>query len=205
MPVFLEDPVEPVVLVRNLEDDENYVIAAFENHAGHCPKCANPVKVHQEERSLCKRGHQYARDVAEYLCSKNGKIYSVVDLERNQPTLVKVPLRCDAVRQLLEAIEDGLRVNRKEEATAKLPRQRPVISYDQTHPVPPRRTTTHENVACDAIIEREPRSLQRRRVIVYNSPKSSPSRGSLYEADVVDRITRVNRSSRIYRPSDYYR
>ncbi|PWY76989.1 hypothetical protein BO70DRAFT_397878 [Aspergillus heteromorphus CBS 117.55] len=202
MPVFLEQPVEPVVLVRDLADDENYVIAAFENHASHCSKCADPVKVHREDRSLCKRGHQYARDVAEYLCSKNGKIYSVVDLERNQPTLVKVPLRCDAVRQLLEAIEEGLRVNRKDETTAKLPRQRPVISYDQTYPAPPRRT---EPVACDTIIEREPRALQRRRVIVHNSPKSSPSRGSLYEADAADRITRVNRSSRIYRPSEYYR
>lgn len=199
MPAPIEQPSEPVVLVRDPEADESYVISAYEAHADHCTRCADPMTVYEEKRSLCKRGTQYARDVAEYLRSKNGKIYSVVDLERNRSTLVRVPLKCVAVRQLLLAIENGLRVNTREEATA---RERPIISHE---PAPVRRTATQEDVACTAIIEREPRSLKRHRVIVYTSPQSSPSRGSLYEADAADRIARVNRSSRIYRPSDYYR
>ncbi|OJJ78102.1 hypothetical protein ASPBRDRAFT_50892 [Aspergillus brasiliensis CBS 101740] len=200
MPAPIEQPSEPVVLVRDPEDDENYVISAYEGHANHCTRCADPMTAYEEKRSLCKRGTQYARDVTEYLRSKNGKIYSVVDLERNRSTLVRVPLKCVAVRQLLLAIENGLRVSVREEVTA---RERPIISHE---PTPLRRTTTHEDVACTAIIEREPRSLRRHRVIVYTSPRSSPSRGSLYEADAADRIARVNRTSRIYRPSsDYYR
>ncbi|RAL06836.1 uncharacterized protein BO97DRAFT_278399 [Aspergillus homomorphus CBS 101889] len=202
MPHQVEEVVEPVVLVRELEDDELYVLNSFENHAGHCSRCANPTKAREEDRSLCKRGHQYARDVAEYLRSKNGKIYSVVDLERNRSTLVKVPLKYTAARRLLLAIEDGLRVERKAAVRNSAP---PVISYDATYPVPPRRTTTQAYHPTQAIIEREPRSLKRHRAIIYTSPRSSPSRGSLYEADAAERYERVKESSRIYRPTDYHR
>ncbi|RAK98810.1 uncharacterized protein BO80DRAFT_427140 [Aspergillus ibericus CBS 121593] len=195
MPHPVEQPAEPVVLVRDLEADEKLVISQFERHASHCPQCADPMTVLEETRSLCKRGNQYACDVVDYLRSKNGKIYSVVDLELNRSTLVKIPLNHKAVRQLLLAIEHGLRVT----PAVNPP---PVITYE---PAPPRRASTQENMACTAIIEREPRSLKRRRVIVYTSPRSSPSRGSLYEADAADRIERVNRTSRIYRPSEYYR
>ncbi|OOF90265.1 hypothetical protein ASPCADRAFT_212114 [Aspergillus carbonarius ITEM 5010] len=199
MPHPVEQPAEPVVLVRDLEADEQLVISQFERHASHCPQCADPMTVLEAKLSLCKRGNQYARDVVDYLRSKNGKIYSVVDLELHRSTLVKVPLKNAAVRQLLLAIEQGLRVTLPATSPVTPP---PVISYD---PAPPRRASTQDNMACTAIIEREPRSLKRRRVIIYTSPRSSPSRGSLYEADAADRIERVNRTSRIYRPSEYYR
>ncbi|PWY83796.1 hypothetical protein BO94DRAFT_536474 [Aspergillus sclerotioniger CBS 115572] len=198
MPHPVEQPAEPVVLVRDLEADEQLVISQFERHASHCSQCADPMTVLEEKLLLCKRGNQYARDVVDYLRSKNGKIYSVVDLEHNRTTLVKVPLKNAAARQLLLAIEQGLCVLPKTSSVTPPP----VISYD---PAPPRRASTQENMACTTIIEREPRSLKRRRVIVYTSPRSSPSRGSLYEADAADRIERVNRTSRIYRPSEYYR
>ncbi|PYI27970.1 hypothetical protein BP00DRAFT_276480 [Aspergillus indologenus CBS 114.80] len=205
MPHQVEQAAEPVVLVRELEDDETYVLNSFESHAGHCSRCANPLQTREEDRSLCKRGHQYARDVAEYLRSKNGKIYSVVDQERSRSTLVKVPLKYAAARQLLLAIEDGLRVEKKSAAGVRVSAP-PVISYDATYPVPPRRTTTQEYLhPSQAIIEREPRTMKRHRTIIYTSPRSSPSRGSLYEADAAERYERVKESSRIYRPTDYHR
>ncbi|PYH49274.1 uncharacterized protein BP01DRAFT_75176 [Aspergillus saccharolyticus JOP 1030-1] len=205
MPHQVEQVVEPVVPVRELEADETYVLDSFESHASHCSRCANPLKTREEDRSLCKRGHQYARDVADYLRSKKGKIYSVVDLERNRSCLVKVPLKYAAARQLLLAIEDGLRVENK---SAAGPRNSapPVISYDATYPVAPRRITTQDYLRpSQAIIEREPRSLKRHRAIIYTSPRSSPSRGSLYESDAAERYERVKESSRIYRPTDYHR
>ncbi|KAF7595085.1 hypothetical protein BBP40_007288 [Aspergillus hancockii] len=197
------DIVEPVLPVRELEADEVYVMDAFERHASHCSKCADPLKTHEEERSLCERGHQYAIDVAEYLYSKNGKAYSALDRELNQPTLVKIPRDCLSVRALLLAIEDGLRLNRKEKAAAVQAPRPPIITYDRTYPVPPRRSTTQQP-AYNEIIEREPRDMNRRRVIVYTSPRSSPSRGSLYEADAAER-RRYRESSRIYRPAEYHR
>jgi hypothetical protein len=198
------DIVEPVVPVRELEADEEYVMEAFERHANHCSKCADPLKTHEEDRSLCERGHQYAIDVAEYLYSKNGKAYSTLDRARNQPTLIKIPRDCHAVRALLLAIEDGLRLNRKEKAVAVQEPRSPIITYDRTYPVPPRRSTTQQPLAYNEIIEREPRDMKRRRVIVYSSPRSSPSRGSLYEADAAER-RRYKESSRIYRPAEYHR
>ncbi|THC93642.1 hypothetical protein EYZ11_006892 [Aspergillus tanneri] len=204
---IVENILQPVLPVRELEADEEFVIAAFERHASHCYRCADPLQVQQEDRSLCDRGHQYALDVAEYIYSKKGKAYSVVDRELNQPTLVKIPRTSVAVRGLLLAIEDGLRLHRKE--LQKSTQSAPVISYDRTYLVPPRRAATQpaasQPAAYNEIIEREPRSLKRRRVIIYPSPRGSPSRGSLYEADAADRVERFKGSSRIYRPAEYHR
>ncbi|GAB1215847.1 hypothetical protein ATEIFO6365_0008043700 [Aspergillus terreus] len=203
MPAPIETIVEPVVPVRDLQADEEYVINAFERHASHCDQCVDPLQVHKEDRSLCERGHQYALDVADYIYSKNGKAYSVVDREANQPTLVKVPRNCSAVRGLLLAIEDGLRVQRGADKAPAV--QPPVISYDRTYPIAPRRPTSQQSVVCNEIIEREPRSLKPRRVIVYPSPRSSPSRGSLYDEDEAERMELHKESSRIYRRREYHR
>ncbi|KJJ35793.1 hypothetical protein AFLA70_107g002511 [Aspergillus flavus AF70] len=206
------DVVDPVLPVRDLEADEEYVMVAFERHASHCTRCADPLRARKDDRSLCERGHQYAVDVADYLYSKNGKSYSTLDRERNQPTLVKIPRDCRAVRALLLAIEDGMRLNRKEQGAVQPPRSpSPIITYDRTYPVPPRRSTSPQQqpVSYTEIIEREPRDAMRRRVIVYSSPRSSPSRsspsrGSLYESDAAER-RRFRESSRIYRPTEYHR
>lgn len=189
------DPPEPVVLVRELQDDEEYVMMAFERHASHCSQCADPIKTYEEGRSLCERGHQYAIDVTEYLYSENGKAHSVVDRRLNQDTLVKIPRTCIAARGLLLAIENGLRLNRNVQRPA------PVISYDQTYPIPPRRPV-HQPEPYHEIIEREPRTEKRRRVIIYPSPRSSPSRGSrgsLYNSDPTDRGERYHGTTRIHR------
>ncbi|KAL2866463.1 uncharacterized protein BJX67DRAFT_381981 [Aspergillus lucknowensis] len=203
MPAPIVTVAEPVLPVRELEADEQYVMTAFERHADHCYQCNDPLQVHQEDRSLCDRGHQYAVDVAAYLYSKNGKAYSVVDRDLNQPTLVKIPRNCVATRGLLLAIEDGLRLQRKEKAHKPVvdgPTS-PIISYDRTYHIPPRRTST-----VTEIIEREPRTVKSRRVIVYPSPhRGSPSRGSLYDSDAADRVERVKESSRVYRPAEYHR
>ncbi|KAL2853489.1 hypothetical protein BJY01DRAFT_65357 [Aspergillus pseudoustus] len=203
MPAPIVTIAEPVLPVRELEADEQYVMTAFERHAERCYQCNDPLNVQQEDRALCDRGHQYAIDVAAYLYSKNGKAYSVVDRDLNQPTLVKIPRNCVATRGLLLAIEDGLRLQRKEKVRRPVivdEPNAPIISYDRTYPVPPRRTST-----VTEIIEREPRTIKSRRVIVYPSPhRGSPSRGSLYDSDAADRVERVKESSRVYR-KDYRR
>ncbi|KAL1970029.1 hypothetical protein VTN77DRAFT_6434 [Rasamsonia byssochlamydoides] len=193
---FLDEPAEdvPVTRVRDLHDDENFVLARFERHASHCSRCADPLDAYREGRSLCERGHQYAIDVAEYIFSKNGKAYSVVDQGFDKQTLVKIPRDCKAARRLLLAIEEGLRLRRSQQD------QPPVISYDSTYPVPPRRQAVSPEPYTQ-IIERAPR--RRRRVIVY--PRGSPNRGSLYESDFVDRIERHYDSLRVHRPAEYFR
>lgn len=199
---------QPVLPVRELEADEEYVMESFERHADHCYQCNDPFRTHQEGRQLCDRGDQYATDVDKYLYSKNSKSYSTVDRERNQPTLVKIPRECIATRELLLAIEDGLILKHKAKAQKLLTDKSnaPVISYDRSYPVAPRRSST-----VTEIIERQPRTIKSRRVIVYPSPhrgsssRGSPSRGSLYDSDAADRIERVKESSRIYRPAEYHR
>lgn len=204
--------VNPFLPVRGLRDDEIYVTTAFEHHADHCKKCNDPLRTHEKGKNLCTRGIQYANDVASYLYSKRGKSYSVVDHEHKQPTLVKIPRDSFATRSLLLAIEDGLYLHRERPSTK--PVQKPVISYDRTYHVPPRLSRSRSQRFTE-IIEREPRTphVKTRRILVYPSPRrsrssstrSSPSRGSLYDADAADRVERVKESSRVYRPAEYHR
>jgi hypothetical protein len=168
---------DPVTRVRDLADDETFVLSEYEGHASKCSRCADALDTFREGRSLCERGLQYASDVANYVFSRDGKAFSAVDKERNELMLVRIPRGFKASRRLLLAIEEGLRLHHREQ-------QQPVISYDQNYMVPPRRPSTAEPIT--EIIERAPRT--RRRVIVY--PRSSPNRGSLYEADRADRHER---------------
>ncbi|KAL4890565.1 hypothetical protein BDV59DRAFT_184198 [Aspergillus ambiguus] len=168
---------EHVLPVRDLEADEEYVIQAFERHAKNCSQCNDPLQVLEEgdTRTLCDRGHEYANDVAEYLYSKNGKAYSVIDRDYNNPTLVKIPRNCIASRGLLLAVEHGLRLGRTEA---------------------PRATSGRDFIPT---YESQTRSAKPRRVIVCPSPRSSGVRGSLYDSDAADRVKRVGESSRIYK------
>lgn len=205
MPAVVDNEHEPVVLVREPHDDETYVMTAFERHANHCAQCADPLRTHQEGRTLCDRGHGYAVDVADYIYSKNGKAYSAIAREHNQSTLIKVPRAFMAVRRLLLAVEEGLRLHRKQENQNRMA---PIISYDSTYPIAPRRSSTQQPIQYHQIIESQPRTPKRRRVTIYPSTldsRDSPSRGSLYDSDAADRIERNQTSSRVLRPSEYHR
>ncbi|GAM34247.1 hypothetical protein EIK77_002042 [Talaromyces pinophilus] len=194
----------PVTKVRDLEADESFVLTEYETHARKCTRCVDALDAFREGRLLCDRGLAYARDVANYVFTKSGKAYSAVDNEHDEEVLVRIPREYKACRRLLLAIEEGLRLRREQ----------PIVSYDATYPVGARRPGTADSAAAAAaavavsdddgepvteIIERAPRT--RRRVIIYRrtSPgRTSSSRGSLYEADRVDRQERRQyaRSSR---------
>jgi len=193
---YIQEPSanSPVVHVRELRDDENFVLSGYERHASRCSKCADPLDVLRERRSLCDRGQQYAADLAGYIYSKGGKAYSAIDRGYAQSTLIRIPKDSRASRRLLLAVEEGLRVRPKDAKP-------PVIDYPST-PAAHRRHAPNPEPQTQ-IIERSPRT-SRRRVIVY--PRGSPSRGSLFEADEVDRIERRYESFRVYRPSaEHYR
>lgn len=203
--------LEPVV--RRLEHDEEYVVNAFERHANHCPRCVDAIKTYDEGNTLCDRGNQYAIDVDKYIYAINDMAHSVVDRELNQSTLVQIPMNCESVRRLLLAVQYGLRLRRKEvrfqnDNEKQNQRQRsesparPVISYDRTYPVAPRRPVSH--TLSTEVIERAPQGNMKRRVIVYpsssSSRASSSTRGSLYEEDRVER----RESPRRNWPIDYH-
>lgn len=179
---FLDVPSERVTPLRDLADDEAYVLTAYENHASKCSRCIDALETLREGRTLCDRGLARANDVANYIFSKQGKAYSVVDREHNAEVLVSIPRQHKAARRLLRAIEEGLRLRRDQ----------PIVSYDRTYHVAPREqqpaaaAAERETETVTEIIERAPR----RRVIVYrrSSPsRTSPSRGSLYETDRKER------------------
>lgn len=167
----------PVMRVRDLAGDEAFVLAEYEAHSRKCSRCLDALDTFREGRLLCERGLSYARDVANYIFTKQGKAYSAVDNEHDEEVLVRIPREYKASRRLLLAIEEGLRLRREQ----------PIISYDATYPVSARQPA--ETVT--EIFERAPRP--RRRVIVYRRPspgRTSSSRGSLYEADRADRQER---------------
>ena len=86
---------------------------AFARHASHCGSCAHPYDIFRRGGTLCSRGHQRALDVAQYLYNRSGQALSIVDRDQGQRVHVEIPQRCDAVRELLKALERGLRLRRK--------------------------------------------------------------------------------------------
>jgi hypothetical protein len=109
-------------MVRRVEFDPTsntiYLLARFAHHTSHCPCCA-PFRAYVKGDTLGERGHAYAGDVAQYVYSKAGKAYPVVD---HNATDTRVQL--DGVQDLPKAIGQGLKIS-----SQKLS---PVVSQDRT-------------------------------------------------------------------------
>ncbi|CAG8931375.1 unnamed protein product [Penicillium salamii] len=198
---------DPLAMSRDLYDDEKLVVDDFERHAGHCTLCASPTQTHKNNRSLCARGTSYARAVANYLHSRNGKYFSAVDYESGRSTRIKLPRDAYAVRDLLTALEQGLRIRDKPVIVQPVQPVQPTVSYDRTYPIPARGASNlrPRSMSPDAyqIIERAPRLSRSPTSIMYRSPGGSPSRptssrGSLYDSDFQERGERRTETPRRY-------
>ncbi|KAJ5317036.1 hypothetical protein PENANT_c030G05483 [Penicillium antarcticum] len=202
---------DPLVVVRDLADDESLVVTEFEEHAIHCRHCSNAVETLRDGRSLCDQGNAGARTLIQYIHSRNGKYYSVVDAEAGKSTRVKLPRDAYSVRNLLTAIEQGLRL-RSKPVIVQNPVQVPSTgrSYDRTYPIPARRVSSEQvrprsmSPETYQIIERTPRSSRSPASIMYRSPggsspsRPSSSRGSLYNTDRQERVERQYEAPRRY-------
>ena len=153
----------------------------FAHHASHCSMCAHPYAVHMQGGTLCPRGHQHAILVTEYVLNKAGKAYSMVDLEGNQRVQLEIPADCDAVRELLRALERGLRLRRNT----------PAISYDTTYPVGPRVLPAdyEQNQPRRATVQPST-PMVRKGSMATRGERVYQGRGSLYEADMKERERR---------------
>ncbi|KAI9770656.1 MAG: hypothetical protein M1839_003077 [Geoglossum umbratile] len=168
---------------RQPHEDELEAIRRFASHASHCRKCAHPYEVHVTGGTLCDRGHHYAQNVASYVYNKAGKAYSVMDRDDGlAPTQVEIPVNCGAVRELLKAMERGLRI-----------RKAPLISYDRTYSIAPR-VIMAPHPPAQQIVEvphRRHSTLHHHHAVVRHSEKPYISgRGSLYASDMNDRHRR---------------
>ena len=162
----------------------------FARHATHCPSCCHPYDIYRRGSTLCSKGHQRALDVAQYVYNKAGQAYSLVDREGNQRVQIEIPVGCEVVRELLKAMERGLR----------LMKAAPAVSYDETYYIAPRRAqSTHEWPA-----EREVRYARKPRLETAEPPawydrqqrREKPyysGRGSLYEQDMKERERKFGR------------
>ncbi|KAL8768474.1 MAG: hypothetical protein Q9209_005265 [Squamulea sp. 1 TL-2023] len=183
-------------------DDELYVMKAFARHASHCSACAHPYEVHRNGGTLCSKGHQRALDVAQYIYSKGGQSFSLIDRDSSNYVQVEIPANCEAVRSLLKAMERGLRLRRKVQPT----------SYDKTYHIAPRKVH-FSSVSTDSsgyTFLREPRYIRKPsletaepppRVQEHRRKKSSShtsGRGSLYEDDMRERQRRYMERSPVY-------
>jgi len=160
-------------ICRPARDDERVVMQDFAEHASHCPHCADPLLVYMEGGTLCDRGHVYARDVAQYIYSKGGKAYSVVDRQAMDCRVqIEIPPRCDAVRGLLKAVDKGLKIKRQKPS--------PGAAHDRTYSVAERRRLPERRGGYDVIEVAQQRRGERKRP---QGSEQKPGRGSLYKKD----------------------
>lgn len=202
-------PVE-IVVVRNIHDDEKLVLLEFERHTGCCTQCTLALEERRED--LCDDGRRHAIDVTGYLYSKDSKLFSVVDKESGHPMRIRLPREANSVLTLLDAVEKGLDLKTPSRGRAPPVRplsasRRPLIEYVRPRSYSPSPEQEPE-VEPTRIIERSPKG-SKRRTIVYQPSRSSPSRspssrGSLYGADVYTRVERRYESTNVHRKSDYY-
>ncbi|KAJ5164451.1 uncharacterized protein N7500_006281 [Penicillium coprophilum] len=211
MPAPIE-VIDPLAVVRDLHDDEKLVVDDFERHANHCHPCSHAVQTYRDGHSLCESGNTRARTLQNYLYGQSGKHYSTVDLESGKSTRVKLPRDAFATRELLTALEQGMRIREK-----AIVIQKPVQpaqhshsrSYDQTYHVPARQVSGKQvrprSMSPEAyqLVERSPRLSRSPTSIMYRSPGGSParpssSRGSLYSVDRLERVERNSETPRRY-------
>jgi len=174
-------------ICRPARDDECDVMQRFATHASHCPRCEDPFRVYVKGGTLCDRGHAYAKDVAQYVYSKAGKAYSVVDREdTNARVQIEIPPRCDAIRGLLKAVDQGLKIRSQA--------LKPLVSQDRTYPVAERRQLPERRDGYDVLEVAPRRREERRRAEGGDRRRESvyvPSgRGSLYAKDEEERRRR---------------
>ncbi|CAP80401.1 hypothetical protein E8E15_009739 [Penicillium rubens] len=206
------DIIDPLAVVRDLQDDEKLVVDDFERHASHCRFCSHAVQTYKDGLALCESGNTRARTLRNYIFSQSGKHFSTVDFESGKSTRVKLPRDAFASRELFTALEQGLRIREKAVVVQKpfhvVPSTQST-SYDRTYPVPARRVsgkqTRPRSMSPEAyqLVERAPRLSRSPTSIMYRSPGGSPSRpsssrGSLYGVDRQERVERHYETPRRY-------
>jgi hypothetical protein len=103
--------------------------------------------------TLCERGYAYARDVAQYIYSKAGKAYSVIDRSATGAHVeIEIPAKYDAIRGLLRVMDKVLKV--------RGPASKPVV----THHVPDRMPFPDRRDGYE-VMEVAPRRLKERRTV----------------------------------------
>jgi hypothetical protein len=123
--------------------------------------------------TLCERGRAYARDVAQYVYSKAGKAYSVIDRSATDACVqIEIPAKCDAIRGLLRALDEGLKI--------KGPASRPVVTHDRTYHVPDRRPLPDRRDGYE-MMEVTPRRREERRRAEGGDRRPLPDRRDGYE------------------------
>jgi hypothetical protein len=163
---------------RPAQGKEETALRNFARHASHCIVCARPYQAFQQGYPLCSRGTAHAAKVVKYLLSSDGHAYTKPH-QRNdfRQVHVEIPYDCEVSRELLRAIEHGLRLMAE-----------PVVSYDQSYLVAPRLP---------------PRPVQQQPTYVVAEPRRQRraerqyvGRGSLYESDMAERERRYRRETR---------
>jgi hypothetical protein len=168
---------------RQPDDEEHYVMSRFAKHASHCVRCNDPVEAYLSSGALCESGNKYAREVAQYVYSKNGKAYSVVDRQqRHEKIQIEVPVTCAVIKTLCKAVDQGL----------TLKRDSPKIIDHRTSPAerrPAERRGDYDTVTIRPSSSREEKrrhdGREKRKSTVYVK-----GRGSLYEKDEAERRQR---------------
>lgn len=201
-PTPLTETVPPVPVgfgaavqsIRQPRDDEMSVMNHFTRHASHCSICVNPYTAYRQDIPLCGRGNALARDVANYIYSKGGKPYSVIDRQRGERIQIQIPAGMEVISLLTKAFDRGLVLQRREKISVVETKGEKVESpsYEQTRmeSVPPGKENTKERRYRHGDVE-----------IVEIVPGSRRIR--LRDISYDDRATRKwPRTERSYFPSD---
>jgi hypothetical protein len=196
---------------RAPRDDERSVMEHFARHSTKCEHCRDPYATYRADRTLCSRGQLYAKDVANYLYSKGGKPFSVIDRRDGERVQVEIPAGCEAVSLLVKAFDRGMKLSAPritvDQASGRDTTEKPIRVVSPHSPVSPSRR--REYIVDDRprrhnddyeTVEIRPyssRNERRERNTTYRDERTSRPRstvyegkGSLFPQDAEDRLRR---------------
>lgn len=114
---------------RSLTGEESYAAQRFLGHITHCVRCAYPLKTLSSGSRLCSRGAAHAQNIALYMESKGGVVYSNADRETPQMAL-KFTEETEVIRELFIALERYPQANAAR-PTAKRTRRASVVLHNR--------------------------------------------------------------------------
>ena len=189
---------------RPLSNSEHWTLYFFEEHAGNCDQCADPLRIHKSGRQLCEKGHEHAVEVARlvYFSRSRDGVFSRTR-EDEREVRVEIPAKYVQTMGLLRAIQRALR-NGDRFVQPK--------SFDRTYHVSARRPAAHDSGASSvSSTSDEGRASPRRQrspdyAVKVVEPKqqlaarprlADGGRGSLYGEDMEELVRSQKREQRL--------
>ncbi|KAI4738164.1 hypothetical protein E4T50_11362 [Aureobasidium sp. EXF-12298] len=141
---------------RPLTSEEAWLLFDFETHSRDCRQCISPYRRWQERASLCHKGTQMSKRIAEAMYMQNGKVFERYTRFK-KPSQVEIPHTYTYLREQLLVLEESAAIRHARRQEEQRPRVRVHNDSNRGNDEP------HRSSSTEVVIEGGCRDDHRRR------------------------------------------